>query len=205
MFSGIIEYTGTVKRIVSRSEGKRVYIHTGLIKQVKGGDSIAVDGVCLTVEEVKRDVFIVFLSQETLRSTKFGRVLSVGKKVNLELALRYGDRIGGHIITGHVDTPGKIERIKKERDVIELEISIEVEHMRNYITRKSSVAVDGVSLTVNERTPRGFSLLIIPYTIEKTTLSDKKTGELVNIEFDYIGRYVVDTVLREFKYIIKAS
>jgi len=189
MFTGIIEGIGTVKSIEKRGAFGRIKVATTLgLEGVKPGDSIAVDGACLTVTEVSNGVFTADLSDETLRVTTLGD-LGAGTSVNLELALTFSKPLGGHLVTGHIDGVGAIRRKVKKGDSMDLEVALP-EALRSQVVKKGSVAIDGVSLTVAEVTPDGVSIAVIPHTLKKTTLISKPEGAHVNIETDIIGKYV---------------
>jgi riboflavin synthase len=155
---------------------------------VQLGDSINVNGVCLTVVQKRQQSIELDLSKETLQRTILGE-LKEGDRVNLERALRLADRLGGHIVTGHIDGIGVIVEKKKERDFLQLGIRIP-ESVSKYVVQKGSIAIDGISLTVNEYQEGEIRLTLIPYTIEKTTLVEKKVGDRLNVEADILGKYV---------------
>lgn len=189
MFTGIIEDKGKVSRVEYGGQKKRIAI--GLpphLTEVQVGDSININGACLTVVQRKEREIEVDLSQETLQKTVLGE-LKEGDLVNLERALRLTDRLGGHIVTGHVDGIGVIVRKDKERDFVRLRIKIPGS-VSKYVVEKGSIAVDGVSLTVNECRAGEIEMTLIPYTLEKTTLMDKRVEDRVNIEADILGKYV---------------
>jgi riboflavin synthase len=189
MFTGIIEDKGKVLKIEYRGQEKRLTI--GLpphLTEVQLGDSINVNGVCLTAVQKRQQSIELDLSKETLQRTILGE-LKEGDQVNLERALRLADRLGGHIVTGHIDGIGVIVEKKKERDFLQLGIRIP-ESVLKYVVQKGSIAIDGISLTVNEYQEGEIQLTLIPYTIEKTTLVDKKVGDQVNVEADILGKYV---------------
>jgi riboflavin synthase len=189
MFTGIIEDKGKVLKIEYRGQEKRLTI--GLpphLTEVQLGDSINVNGVCLTAVQKRQQSIEIDLSKETLQKTILGE-LKEGDEVNLERALRLADRLGGHIVTGHIDGIGAIVEKKKERDFLQLGIRIP-ESISKYVVQKGSIAIDGISLTVNECQEGEIQLTLIPYTIEKTTLVDKKVGDRVNVEADILGKYV---------------
>ncbi len=189
MFTGIIEDRGKVLRVEYKGQERRITIEWPLdLTEVQLGDSININGVCLTIVE-KREQEIKFdLSQETLQKTGLGD-LKEGDPVNLERALRLTDRLGGHIVTGHIDGIGVIGEKRKERDFLRLMIRIP-ESVSRYVVQKGSIAIDGISLTVNEWKGNEIQMTLIPYTIEKTTLRDKKVGDRVNVEADILGKYV---------------
>ncbi len=189
MFTGIIEGKGRVVRIEYRGAGKRITIEfPSHLTEVQLGDSISVNGVCLTVFEKKDKELTFDLSGETLEKSLLGK-LRVEDWVNLERALRLSDRLGGHFVTGHVDGIGIITERKREREFIQLKIKVP-KHILRYLVPKGSIAVDGISLTVNEVQGDEISLMLIPYTLEKTTLIDKNTGDHLNLEADLLGKYI---------------
>src|SRR4030043_940693 len=189
MFTGIIEDKGKVLRVEYRGPEKRLTVELPLyLTEVQLGDSININGVCLTVVLKKEQVIELDLSQETLQKTILGE-LREGDQVNLERALKLTDRLGGHIVTGHIDGIGVIVEKRKERDFLQLRIRIP-ESVSKYIVQKGSIAIDGISLTVNEYQGGEIQMTLIPYTIEKTTLMDKKVGDRVNVEADILGKYV---------------
>jgi riboflavin synthase len=189
MFTGIIEDRGKVMRVEYQGQEKRLTIGMPLhLTEVQVGDSINVNGVCLTVARNRGQVVELDLSQETLERTVLGE-LKEGDQVNLERALRLTDRLGGHIVTGHIDGIGVIVDKRKERDFFQLRIKIP-ESVSRYVVEKGSIAIDGISLTVNEYQGEEVQITLIPYTIEKTTLKDKKAGDRVNLEADILGKYV---------------
>jgi len=190
MFTGIVEDVGTVKGIKRKPKEVVFTFKVGNIdlKEVGLGDSIAVNGTCLTVTSLGKSTFRIDASHETLTKTNLG-ILKVGKRVNLERALKVGDKLGGHIVNGHVDGVGKVKSKIKQGESIEFRFSIP-KYLSKYIVEKGSVAIDGVSLTVNLVEGREFVVNIIPYTQEATTFGDLKKGSAVNIECDIIGKYV---------------
>ena len=189
MFSGIIETVGRVRTVRSGEGGARIATEAGgLLDGVKLGDSISINGACMTVVEFAGQVFEADVSPESLRMTNLGG-LKAGDGVNLERALALGDRLGGHMVTGHIDGLGEIRGRRADGDSIWLTVAAPPEVMR-YIVFKGSVAVDGISLTVAACDEDSFSIAIIPHTSEATTLTEKKDGEAVNLEADLIGKYV---------------
>ena len=166
-----------------------LFIGSGLpTAEIKLGDSIAVDGACLTVTDIQPQGFSVDVSPESLQRSTLGKKRA-GDRVNLERALRLCDRLGGHLVSGHIDGLGVLSSREKSGEFIRLVFSAP-EQLLKYIIEKGSVAVDGISLTVNTVTGRDFSVMIIPHTLEKTTLAGKGPGDQVNIENDLIGKYV---------------
>ncbi len=189
MFTGIVEEIGTIRRI--SQGGGTCTLTIGCEKVLEGtklGDSIAVNGTCLTVVRMDKSTFDADVTPETLRRTAFS-LFRVGSPVNLERALRLSDRLGGHIMLGHVDTVGTVKSLIKEGNAMNVTISLDRKWMR-YIIEKGSVAVDGISLTVAKRTEENFTISLIPHTGEKTILLTKHPGDPVNIECDYLGKYV---------------
>jgi riboflavin synthase len=189
MFTGIIEDKGKVLRVEYRGQEKRLTIELpSYLTEVQLGDSINVNGVCLTIVQKQKKAIELDLSQETLQKTVLGE-LKEGNQVNLERALKLTDRLGGHIVTGHIDGIGVIEERRRERDFLQLRISIP-DSVSKYVVQKGSIAIDGISLTVNEYWGGEIRMTLIPYTIEKTTLMDKNVGDRVNLEADVLGKYV---------------
>ncbi len=189
MFTGIIQDTGTVRRLTRRGEDALLEVATALpLDDVKIGDSIAVSGACLTVTALGPGSFTFDVSAESLSKTTLGR-LRAGDRVNLEKALRMSDFLGGHFVLGHVDGVGRIaERTQRAGSIV---FGIVTEPgLSKYVVPKGSVAVDGISLTVNSCEGDRFYVNIIPLTAQKTTLPDKKPGDAVNLETDILGKYV---------------
>lgn len=189
MFTGIVEEIGTVRQIKQGKHSAVLTISAGdVLDGTKTGDSIAVNGICLTVTAVLPGAFMADVMHETLnRSALTG--LSVGSPVNLERAMQANGRFGGHIVAGHVDGTGKIVKIEKDDTAVWFTIQTKPELMR-YIVEKGSVAIDGISLTVAKITETGFSVSAIPHTVKQTVLQEKQEGDLVNLETDIIGKYV---------------
>lgn len=189
MFTGIIEGLGKISDIRSAGPGKHVTIVTDLVfDDVKVGDSIAVNGACLTAVGLDRNRFTVDVSPETLTKTTLHR-RKTGDPVNLERALRFSDRLDGHLVSGHIDGTGIVSRIEVLGNAILLTFTIP-ESLSRYVIEKGSIAVDGVSLTVNQCDRHRFGVSIIPHTAKETVLDRLKTGDSVNIETDMIGKYV---------------
>ena len=190
MFTGIVEDLGVVAGVKKKPKDSRITVRASNIKatELSLGESIAVSGVCLTVTSFTGDSFTVDVSGETLTRTTLSE-LTAGKVVNLERALLAGGRMGGHIVNGHVDGVGVVKKIipSGESEVFWFSLPHE---LARYVVEKGSIAVDGVSLTVNEVEGNGFSVNIIPFTQTTTTFGDLKPGQTVNIECDIIGKYV---------------
>lgn len=189
MFTGIIEETGTIKSVKWDGKSAVIVIHALKIPDdIKVGDSINTNGVCLTVTSFDSKEFSADVMAETMRKTNL-KELKPGSKVNMERALRLNDRFGGHFVSGHIDGTGIITELKKEDNATWVTIKTN-ESVLKYIVFKGSVSIDGISLTVAEVSNNRFKVSIIPHTIQETTLMTKNTGDKVNIECDLIGKYV---------------
>lgn len=189
MFTGIVEDKGRVLKVDHRGEMKRLTVEVPFdLTEMQLGDSININGVCLTVVEKRGRVISVDLSPESLQKTTLAKVKQADQ-VNLERALRLSDRLGGHIVTGHIDGIGTITERRIEGNSFHLRIRIP-QDVASYVVQKGSIAIDGISLTVNEFRQDWIRLTLIPYTLEKTTLIEKKVGEEVNVEADLLGKYV---------------
>ena len=189
MFTGIIEEVGTVIAVEKKTNSARITIKAErVLTDVADGDSIAVSGVCLTVTSHKSDSFTADVMHETMRRSAI-RVLKVQNQVNLERAMRPDGRFGGHLVSGHIDGTGCIEKVVRDEIAVLYTIATEQKLMR-YIIEKGSVAVDGISLTVASVQGQSFAVSVIPHTAANTTLSQKKVGDIVNLENDCIGKYV---------------
>ena len=191
MFSGLVEEVGRVEELKLLSGGAKLTVRSTL-KDVKIGDSIAVNGVCLTVVDIQNDTLSFDLSQETLSRSNL-KLLKKGDPVNLERALRVGDRIGGHFLQGHVDFTSKVLVFSLRGSHWELKIHIP-EDYREYVVEKGSIGIDGISLTINYVEQDAVSINIIPHTYEKTNLKHRKVGDLVNVELDVLGKYVINYI-----------
>ena len=190
MFTGIVSAVGRVVRIESGQDSARIAIEPGHLdlNDVVLGDSIAVSGPCLTVIVNDMSEFVVDVSSETLARTTLG-TKQIGHGVNLEKALRLSDRLGGHLVSGHIDGVGTVlERVERD-DYVQFRVESPAD-LTKYIATKGSIAIDGVSLTVNVARARDFDLMIIPHTLNETTLGSLKAGQKVNLEIDLIARYL---------------
>ncbi|NLI91146.1 MAG: riboflavin synthase [Peptococcaceae bacterium] len=196
MFTGIIEELGTVQKLDALKDSARLTIEAHVVLQgSKIGDSIAVNGVCLTVTELKEQSFSVDIMYETLRKTNL-QELKNKSQVNLERALQLQTRLGGHLVSGHVDGTGKISSIQKIGIASVYEIQT-TENITDYLLPKGSVAIDGISLTLVEVRDTSFTVSLIPHTFAHTTLGIKGIGSTVNLETDMIGKYVAKFLQRE--------
>lgn len=189
MFTGIIEEVGTILDIRKNAKSASILIGAEtVLEDIKTGDSIAVNGICLTVTAYGEQEFTADIMHETLECSSIGRLMR-GSHVNLERAMRADGRFGGHIVTGHVDGTGRILAVKRNEIAVWYTIEAEPELMTG-IVKKGSIAIDGISLTVAKSQGRSFSVSIIPHTSGHTILSEKKVGDIVNLETDCIGKYV---------------
>jgi riboflavin synthase len=189
VFTGIIEEIGTVEKISMRGNNLKLKIKASkVLNDLEVGNSINIDGACQTVIETDPVSFTVEAVEETLKKTNLGQ-LKTNDPVNLERSLRFSDRLGGHLVSGHVDCTGKIKSILKKDGSLLYEFELPGEYS-GYLVEKGSVAVDGVSLTIVEVKGDSFSVSIIPFTLQNTSLGLKRVGDQVNIETDLIGKYV---------------
>ncbi|MFL5895680.1 MAG: riboflavin synthase [Thermoleophilaceae bacterium] len=186
MFTGLVEQMGEVRR-----GGARLAVATPLAAELKRGDSVAVNGVCLTAVDASPDGFEADVMEETLARSSLGS-LGEGDRVNIELPLRIGDRLGGHFVQGHVDGTGTLESVDQREHSRVLGIGAGPELLR-YVVEKGSIAVDGVSLTVTDVDGDGFSVSLIPETLERTTLGSLAVGDTVNLEVDMLAKLAVRT------------
>ncbi|MBP9112964.1 MAG: riboflavin synthase [Polyangiaceae bacterium] len=187
MFTGIIQSFGTVEKLVHGPASLELYVRTPF-EAYALGESIAVDGVCLTVASFSRETFVAVASEETLTKTTLSS-LRVGDRVHLERALRMGDALGGHMVSGHVDGVGSLARIQPNGTAWILAFDLPSE-LLPFVAQKGSIAVAGVSLTVNATTPKGFEVTVVPHTGIATNLAKLQRGDKVNIEVDLFARYV---------------
>ncbi len=194
MFTGIIEEIGTISQIHTQSSGVTVKINAQtILEDTKIGDSIAVNGPCLTVRELETDGFIADISEETCRKTTL-RSCKVGTQVNLERSLRLEDRLGGHLVLGHIDEVATISGWIHEGTSVIMGVTVG-ESVKPYIAYKGSISVDGVSLTIANVLEDKFEVALIPHTLQVTTFGEKQPGDVVNIEVDVMARYV-ETLMR---------
>lgn len=189
MFTGLIEEVGEITSVTRKGNSAQITVKAlEILKDTKIGDSISTNGVCLTVTEKTSKTFTVDVMPETMNRSNL-KNLKYGSKVNLERALRVGDRLDGHMVSGHVDGLGKVSNYLKEDNAVW--ISIEADNrLLKYIVEKGSIAIDGTSLTVAYVDDRSFKVSIIPHTADATTLLDKKIGDEVNLECDMVGKYI---------------
>ena len=189
MFNGIIFNKGLITKISKRTKGINIFIKSDLKLSKKDiGVSIACDGVCLTLITIKNRIMEFYLSNETVRRSKF-KHLQKNDLINLELPLKYGQKISGHICQGHVDTTGKVLGIKKIDKSYLFDFGIKPKEKKDLI-EKASICINGISLTISKITKRGFQIWVIPHTFKLTNLSKVKKGSLVNIEIDILSKYV---------------
>jgi len=190
VFTGLVEDVGRIARIDRRSDAAVLVIAPAAIPvaELSLGESVAVDGVCLTVTDRGAREFTALAGAETLRRTTLGK-LHAQSTVNLERALRAGDRLGGHMVAGHVDAVGEVRARRDLGANLEIDIGAPAELLR-YVIEKGSIAVDGISLTVNKVDGRSFAVALIPHTVSATSLARKQVGAVVNLEVDMIGKYV---------------
>ena len=189
MFNGIIYKTGKIKKFSKSRKGLNILINSKLNLNKKNlGMSIACDGVCLTLISVKNKLFEFYLSNETIKKSKF-KNLKVGDQINLELPLKFGQDISGHICQGHVDTTAKLSNISKQNKSLILKFKINKNYIKDLV-QKASILINGVSLTISKITKIGFDIWVIPHTLKLTNLSKLKKGDLVNVEIDILSKYV---------------
>lgn len=194
MFTGLIQEVGSIKAIKSNTEGKEFIISApGLIKEIQIDDSVATNGVCLTATKIEGDTFKVQAVHMTLKKTSIGS-LTVGSPVNLELSLRPQDRLGGHMVAGHVNDLGVIKGIDKKGQNWEITVGFS-SNLRKYMIQEGSVALDGISLTIAELKNTELKVAIIPHTLENTNLGRKKIGDVINIEVDMVAKYIENFIL----------
>jgi riboflavin synthase len=188
MFTGLIADLGSVAAVEQDGEGATLRIDSALASELRAGDSIAVNGVCLTAIDVGEGGFAAQAIHETLERSSLGR-LRAGSRVNLELPLRAADRLGGHVVQGHVDATGTVSAVREEGFSRVLTIELEP-RLARYLVEKGSVALDGVSLTVSALEEHGFSVSLIPETLQRTNLGELHEGAILNIEVDVLAKHV---------------
>ena len=189
MFNGIIYNQGVITKIIKRPKGLNIFVKSNLkISKNDIGLSVACDGVCLTLISYKLRIMEFYLSNETINRSKF-KFLKIKDKINLELPLKYGTKISGHICQGHIDSVGKVISIKKIDKSFLFDFEI-VKKERKHLIEKASICVNGISLTISKVTKKGFQIWIIPHTYKETNLSTLKRSSLVNIEIDILSKYV---------------
>ncbi len=189
MFNGIIFNKGIITKISKRSKGINIFVKSDLKLSNKDiGVSIACDGVCLTLITINKKIMEFYLSNETVERSKF-KILKIKDLINLELPLKYGQKISGHICQGHVDTTGEVIDVKKVDKSYVFNFQINPKERKNII-EKASICINGISLTISKKTKKGFQIWVIPHTFKLTNLSKVKKGSLVNIEIDILSKYV---------------
>ena len=196
MFTGLIADLGSIDSIDSGPEGARLRVRTGLAGDLAEGDSVAVNGVCLTAAVLSDGAFDADVMNQTLANTSLGG-LEPGGAVNLELALRAADRMGGHMVQGHVDATGTVAEASMDGIARRLVVEVPAD-LRRYVVERGSIALDGVSLTVARLTDTGFEVSLIPETLERTTLGEAEPGDVVNLEVDVLARYA-ERLMSEFE------
>ena len=196
MFTGIIEHLGKVENTARKPESMVISVNIGnLTSDIKEGDSISVNGICLTVTTIKGSIVTFDVLQETLSRTSL-KDIKVSEKVNIERALKVGDRMGGHFVTGHIDGTGVIAKKIKQPGQTTLWVEVSSK-LGQLMIEKGSIAIDGISLTLVEVKDRSFSVALIPYTLSETTLGFRDVGNTVNLELDMIGKWVQKIVSTE--------
>ena len=189
MFNGIIFNQGKVKKIVNRKKGINLFLKSNLKLYKKDlGVSICCDGVCLTLISVKNKIIEFYLSNETIKRSKFSK-LKINDILNLELPLKYGQKISGHICQGHVDTVARVSKISNVDKSSIYDFSIDINY-KKYLIEKASILINGVSLTISKVTKNGFQIWAIPHTLKLTNLKDLKKNDIVNIEIDILSKYI---------------
>ncbi len=189
MFNGIIYNQGRVKKILKNKKGKSIFIFSKISLSKKNvGMSISCDGVCLTLVSLKKNILEFYLLNETIKRSKF-KYIKYGDLINLEMPLKFGQDISGHICQGHVDTTSKLLKISKKGASRILEFGVKKKY-KKILIEKASILINGVSLTISKITKKGFEIWLIPHTLKLTNLSDIKKNSIVNLEFDILSKYV---------------
>ena len=189
MFSGIVQYSGKLKKIYQKSNEYIINVDSKLkLSKNEIGSSICCSGVCLTLTKFKRNTLTFYISNETLKKSNF-KHLKIGSIINMEKSLKLGDHISGHFVQGHVDTTGIIKKIKFIGKSYFIDIQI-LNKFKKYLIYKGSIAINGVSLTISKTFKNGFQIVIIPHTLKLTNLKKLKVKDIVNVEFDIVGKYI---------------
>ena len=190
MFNGIIFNQGIIKKILKRKKGINLFLKSNIVLNNQDlGISVSCDGSCLTLTSIRNKLMEFYLSNETIKRSKFKNSM-IGDRINLELPLKYGQKISGHICQGHVDTVGRINKIIKEDKSLIYDFKINI-NFKKYLVEKASIIINGVSLTISKITKFGFQTCVIPNTLKLTNLYQVKKGDLVNIEIDVLSKYVL--------------
>ena len=196
MFTGIVKEVGRIKKISKRSDLWEIGLYSEKVySQVARGGSVSVNGVCLTVTRKERSLLYFDITSATLNISNL-KYLKIGDYVNLEPSLSLGDRLEGHFVLGHIDTTAKVKKFTKIKNTALLEIEVPSD-FKKYLIPKGSVAVEGISLTIAEIKNNSFRVNIIPYTLENTNLKYKRIGSFLNIEFDYLGKVILEKVSKQ--------
>ena len=189
MFNGIIYNQGKIKKILQNKKGKSIFIDSKIkFNKINVGMSLACDGVCLTIISIKKNILEFYLLHETINRSRF-KYINKGDLINLELPLKYGQDVSGHICQGHVDTTSKVVNIKKRGASRVLEFSVNKKY-KKLLIEKASILINGVSLTISKITKKGFEIWLIPHTLKLTNLSNIKKNDIVNVEIDILSKYV---------------
>jgi riboflavin synthase len=189
VFTGLVADLGTVDALEATPDGVRLTVRTALVAEVGLGDSVAINGVCLTATDVRDGAFRADVMHETLDRSSLGAVRE-GGRVNVELAMRAADRLGGHFVQGHVDGTGRVQGVEEDGFARRVTIAPDDPGLLRYVVEKGSITVDGVSLTVASLTDDGFEVSLIPETLERTNLGSAEPGAIVNLEVDVLAKYV---------------
>jgi len=196
MFTGIVKEVGRIKKISKRSDLWEIGLYSEKVySQVARGGSVSVNGVCLTVTRKERSLLYFDITSATLNISNL-KYLKIGDYVNLEPSLSLGDKLEGHFVLGHIDTTAKVKKFTKIKNTALLEIEVPSD-FKKYLIPKGSVAVEGISLTIAEIKNNSFRVNIIPYTLENTNLKYKRIGSFLNIEFDYLGKVILEKVSKQ--------